>query len=174
MLARTTSHRHTNMGRERGATLVESMLSSVVLLFLSGFLIDVAFGLQRYGELSEGIARMTRRAASAPCSALLPEERREDSDELYSLAHQIRGEVRRVTGSSSNLQNIRILDSGFECDRTSFSPPLENHSHPLLATEVRVQFPCIFCLFVGGLELNLSTKAPIEDTSALCGYPLGC
>jgi hypothetical protein len=164
---------------ERGAALVESMLSSVVLIFITGLMIDISFGMQRHGELAERITQTTRRAAAAPCTTLSPETRRGDSSPHGnpvpgSLPELIRAAVTEVTGNPESVRSVAVRDSGFSCDQANFSPPIGAHGHPQLEAQVRIGFPCIFCFLVGGLDLNMTARVPVEDTGAACGYPVSC
>lgn len=179
MLSHTTHRDCTHPRHERGAALVESMLSSVVLIFITGLMIDISLGMQRHGELAERIAQTTRLAAATPCTALSPEIRRGDTSPHGapipgSLPELLRASVAEITGNPDSVRSVTVRDSGFTCDQGSFSPPIEAHGHPQLEAEVRIRFPCIFCFLVGGLDLNMSARVPVEDTGVACGYPVSC
>lgn len=159
---------------ERGAAMVESIAVIVSLMFLTGLLIDVSLGLQRYGTLSDSITRVIRTAASTPCTEVTPAKRREIAGDPANLSEQVRNAVAQVTGSPDNLLSISVIDSGFSCDQSLFSPPIDAHSHPVLATRAKVRFQCFFCFIVGGLDVTIASRVPVEDTSAECGYPVSC
>jgi hypothetical protein len=162
-----------------GATLVETAFAAVMTLAITGALIDIGVGLQRYGTITEGVLVAARRLANLPCTSVLPssgrlpERRRslEASDPL-SMINQVRSVVASETGNADNLVRFEILDSGFACDANKFSPALSQTQHPILQVKAWVKLPCLSCLLFGGLEVPISTRIPVEDTGPMCGYPV--
>jgi len=162
-----------------GATLVETAFAAVMTLAITGVLIDIGVGLQRYGTITEGVLVAANSLASLPCSSILPSteslptrRRALDAADPFSMLGRVRKIVEGETGKADNLVRFEILDSGFACDEPKFSPALSPHQHPILQVKAWVKLPCLSCLLFGGLEVPISTRIPVEDTGPLCGYPV--
>lgn len=144
--------------KERGATMVEFVITSMLLVLMTSLVIDIGLALQDYGSVSSKIMRLVRHGATVSCPLLAssPDPDKFSRREFHT-KDLIDAMIANELGTSALIGEVTVRD-GEAFDEL-----------PVLEAKAEVKFSCIFCMMVpGGFDAIIGSRAIIQDLNADC------